>query len=61
MDLSKTSFGIIVFTGLASLAGCVSTYSEEQNSAQLIEAIAVLLILMATATLTSITTPPVNL
>ena len=34
MTLSTTSFGIIVFTGLASLAGCVSTYSEEQNSAQ---------------------------
>ena len=33
MNLSKISFGVIFCTWLTSLTGCVSTYSEEQNSA----------------------------
>ena len=34
MNLSKISFGVIFCTWLTSLTGCVSTYSEEQNSAE---------------------------
>jgi flagellar L-ring protein precursor FlgH len=34
MNLSKISFAIIFCTCLTSLTGCVSTYSEERNSAE---------------------------